>query len=510
MTGPNFPRQGTNYTVFGLLAMLNLALASTAGYYAGFSGGKGALFKEGSAPSTPASGEIVIYADQADGKIKSKNSAGTVAEMGGGGGGPWEDQGGNEITWTDSNTVTLGANGLTANRYYNLPDMGNHADTLGNTIGVLAPSVSWNGGNRLAGVAVSAPTFSSGSVTSNVATINTTAAHGLTTGDKVTISGSAGVSVNGTYQVTFVDSDTFTFNKTVGNGTITAATITPEPMLQLAGGINTAFAPSVDVLVAPATTSRTALSVMAPSGYSASAKLITIGTNGGTSMWVPSAGSTWAFGNNDYRMEIGNNGVGLSNNAGISWTPSTGYGSSGDLYNLSDTAIPRVAPGITKTSGGSAGAAYGWHQTAGDLLVNADQAVDSATLTNATSLVTVSIATTRKIAFEAYLPFTAGDTVADGVQIDFAQGTATATYFIADAELVDGAGLATLTNPRVSALNTAISVAATTNTNFTIKIRGALVVNGAGTFGLRFAKVADAGTGLTLKRGSWIKLWDMP
>jgi hypothetical protein len=426
-----------------------------------------------------------------------------------------------------------------------------------------------NDGVRLYGATTSAPTFASGSVNSNTATINTTAAHGLVTGDFVTISGSTGVNVNGTYSITVVDTDTFSFSITVGDGTITAATITPRAVLKL-GADTTSLG---EVVIGSSESTKPALVLQAATSQSvplmdlqsvSGTRYLSFGP--GQNSDVPSnfqlvvnpeGANLSSLGNaaniivykNQYPfMVFLNSSSGLTNSDGLFiGLEDNQYGAlvlkenmplhlgSNDVQFMSldnkklvlradaqcafssntgnvdatpDAGLDRVTAKVTKTTDGSTG--LGWHQTAGDLFVDADQTVDSTTLTNATSLVTASIATTRKIAFEAYLPFTAGDTVADGIKLDFGQGSATATYFIADAELIDGAGFATLTNPRVAGLTTAISVASTTNTNFVVKIKGALVVNGAGTFGLRFAKVSDAGTGLTLKRGAWMWLKDMP
>lgn len=168
-------------------------------------------------------------------------------------------------------------------------------------------------------------------------------------------------------------------------------------------------------------------------------------------------------------------------------------------------------PGTNVLSATDGAGGSGWiRNKAGDLVTTADQTVDSTTMANVTSLVTGTIATTRKISFEAWLFFSAGNTLADGVKVDFDQGTATATAFIAHAQLFDANALAALTAYRSTALATDFEATSTASTDFMMVIRGHLVVDAAGTFGLRFAKEADAGTGLTLRRGSCLLLKDMP
>ena len=144
------------------------------------------------------------------------------------------------------------------------------------------------------------------------------------------------------------------------------------------------------------------------------------------------------------------------------------------------------------------------------MVKTADQVVDSTTAANDTHLVTLSIATTRKIAFEADLFFSAGDTLTDGWVLSFDQGTATATDFIASAVCFDGGVATAVTNQRTTALATVMSQTITVNTDFEVQVRGHLTVNGAGTFGLKWGKEADAGTRLTLRKGSRLRLWDMP
>ncbi len=271
------------------------------------------------------------------------------------------DDGGGEFTWHwgGGNIVRWSAANLAKPEYYYYPAMGNYS--LFNTIGVLAPSVSWNGGNRLAGVAVSAPTFSSGSVTTNVATINTTAAHGLTTGDIVTVSGSTGVTVDGTFKITVVDSDTFTYAITVGNGTITAATITPVGQLQLGGAVSSP--PTSPLSIGGATTITGSADVVQ----------LTVKANGTQTAhiqeWKNTTGSTVAYVQEDQgggffgnvnlfngttsdsygHYSLGNPGLKLGNDQSINW--SNDASATGTL----DTGLARSAAGQVKVTDGSTG-----------------------------------------------------------------------------------------------------------------------------------------------------------
>ena len=273
------------------------------------------------------------------------------------------DDGAGEHRWYNGATYgKFSIAALTASRTFNWPDMGNDGATVtGNTIGVLAPSVSWNGGNRLAGVAVSAPTFSSGSVTTNVATINTTAAHGLTTGDIVTVSGSTGVTVDGTFKITVVDSDTFTYAITVGNGTITAATITPVGQLQLGGAVSSP--PTSPLSIGGATTITGSADVVQ----------LTVKANGTQTAhiqeWKNTTGSTVAYVQEDQgggffgnvnlfngstsdsygHYSLGNPGLKLGNDQSINW--STDANAAGTLV----VGLARSADGQVKVTDGSTG-----------------------------------------------------------------------------------------------------------------------------------------------------------
>lgn len=67
--------------------------------------------------------------------------------------------------------------------------------------------------------------ISSISRTSNVTTVDTSVAHGLSTSDSVTIAGVTDTSFNGTFTVTVVDSNTFTYSNTGTNGSSSGGTV---------------------------------------------------------------------------------------------------------------------------------------------------------------------------------------------------------------------------------------------------------------------------------------------
>jgi hypothetical protein len=68
-------------------------------------------------------------------------------------------------------------------------------------------------------------TISSISRTSNVTTVDTSTSHNLTSGESVTIAGVSDNTFNGTFTVTVVDSNTFTYNNTGTNGSSSGGTV---------------------------------------------------------------------------------------------------------------------------------------------------------------------------------------------------------------------------------------------------------------------------------------------
>lgn len=155
------------------------------------------------------------------------------------------------------------------------------------------------------------------------------------------------------------------------------------------------------------------------------------------------------------------------------------------------------------------GAAAWIQDSAGRDYATADQTVDSTTLT-ADDTISITLKA-RKYRFVLEYFFTPGDTVADGLKFDMNGGSATMTGFEARVQILDNAGQdVAVTNSRMTALNTAVSIASVPATSFTLRLTGFCEVNAAGTLIPEFAKSADAGTGVTKKKYSHIEVLDYP
>lgn len=223
----------------------------------------------------------------------------------------------------------------------------------GTAVNRTASAIAMGASGLITGNAVSAPTFSSGSVTSNVATINTTAAHNLVSGQIVTISGSAGVAVNGSYIITVVDFNTFTFAKTVGDGTITAATITPEATVQF-GAAPTTPSAIADVMMSCSATSQIACVFQAKSGQSAnivnfvtSADVVTSSINSSGKYNTPVDTVCWQDtpGNND--LFIGGSSNGMFYRTTSNFTAGLDTGNTGTAFFF------QVKKGVSTFAGGT-------------------------------------------------------------------------------------------------------------------------------------------------------------
>lgn len=147
---------------------------------------------------------------------------------------------------------------------------------------------------------------------------------------------------------------------------------------------------------------------------------------------------------------------------------------------------------------------YTYFNWEGESYLAADGTVADATLVS-TGL-SVTVVSGRKYGFKCVLVVD-NSTDADGVKIDFDGGTATATYFMADALAIDDT--ATVINANTTALATDIT-AATFAGKHRITIEGAFEPSGNGTFIPRYAENTDGGGTLTLFRGSNLLVWDMP
>lgn len=169
-----------------------------------------------------------------------------------------------------------------------------------------------------------------------------------------------------------------------------------------------------------------------------------------------------------------------------------------------DTGLRRVAAGVAGTR-----SADWFQQAAARSMLAADYT--NATTTFSNTALSITVVSGRKYSFSGAL-FLTESTAADGVKIDFNGGSAAATNFIAHCVLTNdtGAGVTQVTATS-AALATVISANATTTANVHLYMcDGSFEPSGAGTFIIRAAQVAHTTGTLTVKRGSFIQVEDMP
>jgi hypothetical protein len=166
-----------------------------------------------------------------------------------------------------------------------------------------------------------------------------------------------------------------------------------------------------------------------------------------------------------------------------------------------DTGQKRDAAGVWRDT--DAGGGFGWRQWAGESYLAANATNATATLAN-TGL-SVTIKSGRKYAFKCIL-YVSDSTAAEGAQIDFGGGSATAANFRAH---VTGFDTALTINTQVTTLTAAASAGTFTGAGM-IEIHGALRPSSDGTFAPRFAQNTHAIGTLTLFEGSHLLMWDMP
>ena len=207
---------------------------------------------------------------------------------------------------------------------------------------------------------------------------------------------------------------------------------------------------------------------------------------------------------NGLKQAMGTGGVYISDSGADQYY----FASGADYATGIDTGIKRASAKVVRVTDGSTG--NGWFRnSAGRDYATADQTVDSTTLT-ADDTISMTLYAGQKIEFHLVYLMTPGDTLADATKFDFNGGDATMTSFIADVQ-VRGAGQdVAVTNSRMTALNTAVSISVNPATSYTIEVKGFAVVNAAGTFIPQFAKTADVGTGITKKLGSFLSGEDYP
>lgn len=123
--------------------------------------------------------------------------------------GPMDASGYANFLPASSGSLTLMSQNITTNTPMNLTaGYGFDKGTPINVPGYLDENVSWTG--IVPSVAISTITRT-GTAPNITVTVNTSAAHGLQTGAEVTHSGVTPAAYNGTYSVTVVDADTYTF-----------------------------------------------------------------------------------------------------------------------------------------------------------------------------------------------------------------------------------------------------------------------------------------------------------
>lgn len=178
----------------------------------------------------------------------------------------------------------------------------------------------------------------------------------------------------------------------------------------------------------------------------------------------------------------------------ISW-------SLGNVDSGGDWGLARLVAGVGKVTDGSSG--LGWLQRAGQSYLAAD--ATNATATLATTGLSVTVKSGRKYAFKCVL-YVSDSVAAEGAQIDFGGGTATATNFRAH---VTGFDTALTVNTQLSSL-TGVASAGTFTGSGMMEIHGSFEPSANGTFIPRFAQNTHAAGTLTLFRGSHLLMWDLP
>lgn len=177
--------------------------------------------------------------------------------------------------------------------------------------------------------------------------------------------------------------------------------------------------------------------------------------------------------------------------------------SAAPLVWSTDSGFVRVAANVVKPTAGATGS--GWLQnTAGRAALSADVTNSTSTLANLTGL-SLTLAAGRTYSFRMVL-FLTNTVAAEGVQVDLAGGTTTATAVRFRGTLVDTALLFSTT---ATALATALSAATATGPSV-MELTGTITVNAGGTFIPRAAENTHVTGTLTAARGSYIWAEDMP
>lgn len=261
-----------------------------------------------------------------------------------------------------------------------------------------------------------------------------------------------------------------------------------------------------------ATTATGALTSLLPSQTGNSGQFLT--TNATTTAWalpLPAQGS--------------NSGLFLTTNGtSASWASSlpTQTSNSGKFLTTNGTSASWALPGslattatfpagtaIVETVNGvltltsTATGSEGWIQnTAGEGALNAN--FTNATATMAATNIVFNLIAGRSYRIEGFL-ILSNSASAEGVQIDFNGGTATATLYDVTAQLVSGAagvGVSVATG-----LSTALTFTGVTGNNY-VSLLGYIQCNAAGTLILRGAEITHVTGTATIAAGSWVALAD--
>lgn len=186
--------------------------------------------------------------------------------------------------------------------------------------------------------------------------------------------------------------------------------------------------------------------------------------------------------------------------------PNPFYG--GSTIGATTTALSYTADNVWRTTAADGSVASWLQETAATGALAADYTNATTTFTN-TNL-SRTVISGRTYSFQVCL-FITQATAASGVKIDFNGGTAAATNFVVNAWLVNETGgltaLAAASSTTLAGVINATTTVTTGQQNFVFN--GSFVPSGNGTFIVRAADNSGVTT-LTIKRGSWILMNDVP
>jgi hypothetical protein len=149
-----------------------------------------------------------------------------------------------------------------------------------------------------------------------------------------------------------------------------------------------------------------------------------------------------------------------------------------------------------------------WMQWGGQARVSSDVNSNNTTSLALATFLSVQLLAGRTYSFEAFLSFTC--TPAQGIRAAMvASGGLTATDIRYDGWIVDSAANGIKGNAQASALSGVVANAAITGTAGHVLIRGTITVNVAGDLQVHFAQSVAAANNTTVKRGSFMIVYDM-